>query len=319
MQIPPPLHPGDVVAVVAPASPFPYADLENAFYVLRHDWQLTVREGTYLTANVGAFAGTDAQRLADLQAAINDPQVRAIFAARGGYGSYRLIEKLDFSALHTYPKWLVGFSDITVLLAHAQRHGIAALHGIMPRQFRLTDIADDVETLRQWLFGEVTYPYTAPTHPLNRLGTCRGELAGGNLSMLVHALGTLSEVDWAGKIVFIEDIDETLFGLDRMMIQLRRSGRLAHLAGLLVGTFSDMSDNQTNPYNKTAYDIIAEAVSGYTYPVAYEWPVGHEGRNLALPVGVVGTLRVGQEGSEVEFNVKPYLSSTSTSLTWYSP
>jgi muramoyltetrapeptide carboxypeptidase len=187
------------------------------------------------------------------------------------------------------------------LLAHAQRQGVAALHGIMPRQFRLANIADDVETLRQWLFGEVTFPYAAPAHELNRLGTSAGELAGGNLSLLVHTLGTSSEVDWVGKQLFIEDIDETLFSLDRMLTQLRRAGKLANLAGLLVGNFADMADNKTNPYGRTAYDIIAEAVSGYTYPVAYEWPVGHEGRNLALPVGVSGTLRVGEEGSALGF------------------
>lgn len=301
MIIPPFLRPGDPVVVLAPASPFPYDDLHDAFRVLRHEWGLTVREGTYLTANVGAFAGTDEQRLADLQAAINDPTVRAIFAARGGYGSYRLIEKVDIAPLLTHPKWLIGFSDITVLLAHAQRRGVAGLHAIMPRQFRLSDTAADVETLRQWLFGEVTFPYEAPAHALNRPGTATGPLAGGNLSMLVHTLGTSSEVDWAGKILFIEDIDETLFSLDRMLIQLRRAGKLTQLAGLLVGNFADMRDNRTSPYGKTASEIIADAVSAYAYPVAYEWPVGHEGRNLALPVGLSGMLTVGKEGSRLAF------------------
>ncbi|MEZ0610276.1 LD-carboxypeptidase [Fibrella sp. WM1] len=308
MQFPPFLQPGDTVTIVAPASPFPYDDLRDAFRVMRQDWQLTVREGTYLTAQYGAFAGTDAQRLADLQGAINDPAVRAIFAARGGYGSYRLIEQLDLTPLLTHPKWLVGFSDITVLLAHAQQQGIASLHAIMPRQFRLSGTADDIETLRQWLFGEVTLlgqgglnPYTAAAHPLNRPGMGSGTLAGGNLSMLVHTLGTSSEVDWSGKILFIEDIDETLFSIDRMMTQLRRAGKLQELAGLLVGNFADMRDNQTNPIGKTAAELIAEAVSTYTYPVAYEWPVGHEGRNLALPVGVSGTLTVSENGSELVF------------------
>lgn len=301
MQIPPFLRPGDTVVIVAPASPFPYEDLQDALRVMRHDWQLSVREGTYLTASVGAFAGTDAQRLADVQAAINDPSVRAIFAARGGYGSYRLVDQLDFAPLLTHPKWLVGFSDITVLLAHAQQAGIVGLHAIMSRQFRLGGTADDVETLRQWLFGDVTFPYTAPAHALDRPGTATGPLAGGNLSMLVHTLGTSSEVDWTGKLLFIEDIDETLFSLDRMMTQLRRAGKLDQLAGLLVGNFADMRDNQTTPYSKTAYEIVADAVSAYTYPVAYEWPVGHEGPNLALPVGWSAALQVGKEGSALRF------------------
>ena len=302
MTTPPFLTPGDTVAIVAPASPFPYGDLQNAFHTLRHDWGLTVREGTYLQANAGAFAGTDEQRLADLQGAINDPQIRAIFAARGGYGSYRLIEKLDFSGLLTYPKWVVGFSDITVLLSHLQGLGIASLHAVMPRQFRLDTVADDVETLRQWLFGEAVAPYTAPANALNRPGTsAAGPLAGGNLSLLVHTLGTSSEVDWAGKLLFIEDIDETLFSLDRMMTQLRRAGKLTHLAGLLVGTFSDMRDNATTPYGKSANAIIAEAVADYTYPVAFGIPIGHEDRNLAMPVGLPATLQVGEAGSILTF------------------
>ena len=301
MTVPPFLKPGDAVTIIAPASPFPYADLQDAFRIMGHDWGLTVREGTYLRASAGAFAGTDEQRLADLQTAINDPNVQAIFAARGGYGSYRLVEKLDLAPLLTNPKWLVGFSDITLLLSHLQRNGIASLHAVMPRQFRLDSVADDVETLRQWLFGEPVAPYTAPPHALNRAGIGAGPLAGGNLSMLVHTLGTSSEVDWAGKLLFIEDIDETLFSLDRMLIQLRRSGKLANLAGLLVGTFSDMRDNQTTPFGRSANEIIAEAVSAYTYPVAHGWPVGHEGRNLALPVGGLGTLQIGQEGSRLAF------------------
>lgn len=287
--------------MVAPASPFPYDDLTNAFQVLRHDWRLNVLEGTYLQASAGAFAGTDEQRLADLQQAINDPAVRAIFAARGGYGSYRLVEKLDVTPLLTQPKWLVGFSDITVLLSHLQQTGIASLHAIMPRQFRLDDIADDIESLRQWLFGESVAPYLAQQHPLNRAGMGTGALTGGNLSLLLHTLGTSSEVDWSGKLLFIEDIDETVFSLDRMLIQLRRSGKLANLAGLLVGTFSDMRDNTTTPHGKTADELIAEAVSAYTYPVAFGFPVGHEGRNLAMPIGLPGTLVVGQEGSSLIF------------------
>ncbi|HEX9958790.1 MAG TPA: LD-carboxypeptidase, partial [Fibrella sp.] len=185
--------------------------------------------------------------------------------------------------------------------SHLQRLGIASLHAIMPRQFRLDDIADDVESLRQWLFGEHVEPYAAPPHLLNRTGSGVGTLTGGNLSMLMHTLGTSSEVDWSGQLLFIEDIDETIFSLDRMMIQLRRSGKLANLAGLLVGTFSGMRDNATSPSNTTPEALIAEAVADYTYPVAFGMPLGHEGRNLALPVGISGTLTVGQEGSQLVF------------------
>ena len=301
MLIPPPLRPGDTVAIVAPASPFPYADLDNAFRILRTEWGLNVLEGTYLGATAGPFAGTDAQRTADLQTAIDNPDIRAIFTARGGYGAYRIVDKLDFSALQTNPKWLIGYSDITVLLAHLEQQGLASLHAIMLRQFRLDSVTDDIETLRQWLFGENVAPYTAPFSLLNRPGTATGTLVGGNLSLLVHTLGTSSEGDWAGKLLFLEDIGETLFSLDRMLTQLRRAGKLAHLAGLLVGTFSDMVDNATMPYGVSANEIIADAVSDYAYPVVFGMPIGHEGRNLAMPVGVAGTLHVGPEGGVVSF------------------
>ncbi|MBO0936111.1 LD-carboxypeptidase [Fibrella sp. HMF5335] len=294
MLTPPSLRPGDTVAILAPASPFAYDDLQAAFDVIRNDWQLTVWEGETLQLHAGGFAGTDAQRAADLQYAINEPSIKAIFAARGGYGSYRLIELVDFTPLLTQPKWLVGFSDVTVLLSHCQQLGLATLHGIMPRGFRLPQIEQDIETLRQWLFGLKVPPYTVKAHQLNRNGQATGPLAGGNLSLLLHTLGTSSEVDWDGHLLFIEDIDETLFSLDRMMIQLRRAGKLANLAGLLVGNFSDMRDNTSLPFGKTPAQIIADSVATYTYPMAFNVPVGHVSPNLALPVGLDATMNVNE-------------------------
>lgn len=301
MLFPPPLQPGDTVAIIAPASPFAYADLQPAFDVIRHDWQLTIWEGKTLQLSTGAFAGSDAERADDLQEAINNPNIKAIFAARGGYGAYRLVEQVDFRPLLKRPKWLVGFSDITVLLSHCQRMGLGTLHGIMPRGFRLPHTEQDIETLRQWLFGEKVAPYTVAAHELNRPGKATGALAGGNLSLLMHTLDTPSEVDWAGKLLFIEDIDETLFSLDRMMTQLRRTGKLANLAGLMVGSFSDMRDNASVPLGKSPEAIIADAVSTYTFPVAYGMPVGHVSPNLAIPVGQMASLDVTETGAVLLF------------------
>ena len=301
MIFPPSLRPGDTVAIIAPASPFAYADLRPALDVMRNDWQLTIWEGKTLQLSTGAFAGSDAERADDLQEAINNPAIKAIFAARGGYGAYRLVEQVNFKPLLKQPKWLVGFSDITVLLSHCQRMGLGTLHAIMPRGFRLPATEQDIDTLRQWLFGEKVAPYTAPVHGLNRTGQASGPLAGGNLSLLTHTLDTPSEVDWTGKLLFIEDIDETLFSLDRMMTQLRRAGKLANLAGLLVGHFANMRDNATTPLGKTPEQIVAEAVAQYTYPVAFNVPVGHVSPNLAMPVGHLAHLTVTDEGSTLAF------------------
>lgn len=303
MLFPPPLQPGDTVAIIAPASPFAYADLQPAFDVMRNTWQLQIWEGRTLQLSTGAFAGTDAERAEDLQEAINNPDIKAIFAARGGYGAYRLVEQVNFRPLLKRPKWLVGFSDITVLLSHCQRMGLGTLHGIMPRGFRLPQTEQDIETLRQWLFGENVAPYTTRPHVLNRLGEVTGPLAGGNLSLLMHTLDTPSEVDWAGHLLFVEDIDETMFSLDRMMTQLRRAGKLADLAGLLVGHFSDMRNNTSLPFGQSPEQLIAEVVSGYAYPVTFGFPVGHVSPNLTLPVGRIAQLRVDETGGLLQFPV----------------
>ena len=302
MLFPPPLQPGDTVAIIAPASPFAYADLRPAFDVMRHDWQLTIWEGKTLQLSTGAFAGSDAERAYDLQEAINNPDIKAIFAARGGYGAYRLVEQVDFRPLLKRPKWLVGYSDITVLLSHCQRMGLGSLHGIMPRGFRLPHTERDIETVRQWLFGEKVAPYTVAANKLNRPGVATGALAGGNLSLLMHTLDTASEVDWAGHLLFIEDVNETMFSLDRIIIQLKRSGKLANLAGLLVGNFSDMRDNVSLPYGKTPEELITEAVAAYSYPVAVGFPVGHVSPNLAMPIGATAQLTVSKTGVQLQFS-----------------
>ena len=301
MIFPPFLRPGDTVGVVSPASWFPYDELAEGLRILRDDWQLNVIEGDSLHAVDGPFAGSDDLRRADLQCLFDDPGVRAVFAARGGYGCYRIADGLDLTGLQANPKWIVGFSDVTVLLSLFYNHGIVSLHGLMPRQFGQPGRAEAMESVRQWLFGERQGPYVVPAHPLNRSGQAAGPLIGGNLTMLVNSLDTPTDIDFSGAILFIEDIDETLFSLDRMLMQLRRSGRLAKLAGLVVGQFSDMRTNLSLPFGKDANELIADAVSGYSYPVLFDFPAGHVEYNLALPIGMEVELVVRKETGKVGF------------------
>ncbi|AKD54262.1 S66 peptidase family protein [Spirosoma radiotolerans] len=302
MIVPPFLSPGDTVGVVAPASWFPYDELAEGLHILRHRWQLNVIEGASLHATEGPFAGSDDLRRADLQRLFDDPTVRAVFAARGGYGCYRIADGLDLSGLQASPKWLVGFSDVTVLLSLLCNHKLVSLHGLMPRQFGDPDRAESLESVRQWLFGMPPTHYDAPIHYLNRQGQATGQLVGGNLTMLINSLGTPTDLDFSEKILFIEDIDETLFSLDRMMTQLRRSGRLAELAGLVVGQFTDMRANLSLPFGKDSYEIIADAVSGYAYPVLFNFPAGHVDYNLALPIGKPIGLVVQAEEASLKFS-----------------
>lgn len=303
MNLPPFLSPGDTVGVVAPASWFPYDELAEGLAILRHRWQLNVIEGDSLHAVDGPFAGSDDLRRADLQRLFDDPTVRAVFAARGGYGCYRIADGLDLSGLRANPKWLIGFSDVTVLLSLFCNHDLVSIHGLMPRQFGDPDRAESLESLRQWLFGPPPAHYDVPAHYLNRPGQASGQLVGGNLTMLTNSLGTPTDLDFSGKILFIEDIDETFFSLDRMMTQLRRSGRLAELAGLVVGQFTDMRANLSLPFGKDSYEIITDAVSSYSYPVLFDFPAGHVDYNLALPIGQMVSLVVQDEGARINFSV----------------
>ena len=300
-MLPPFLRPGDTVGVVAPASRFPYDELADGLRILRDDWHLNVIEGDSLQAMEGPFAGSDDLRRADIQRLFDDPAVRAVFAARGGYGCYRIADGLDLTGLRANPKWLVGFSDVTVLLSLLHNHDIVSLHGLMPRQFGDADRAASLESVRQWLFGECPAQYDIPPHVLNRPGRASGQLIGGNLTLLINSIDTLTDIDYRNKILFIEDIDESLFSLDRMMTQLRRSGRLANLAGLVVGQFTDMRDNSSMPFSKDSFAIIAEAVSAYEYPVLFDFPAGHVAYNLALPIGKSVELVVQTNEARLEF------------------
>lgn len=292
MRFPAFLQPGDRVGVVAPASALAYEELSQGLAILRKQWGLDVVEGATLRLSHHQFAGTDAQRLSDLQAMLDDPTLSAIIMARGGYGCSRIIEQLDFSGFLKSPKWLVGYSDVTLLLLHAYRLGVASIHGDMVKLLGRDDKDSVLESLYKALFGH-SMQYALPTHPLNRLGSTQAPLVGGNLSLLAHSLGSSSEPDTYGTILFLEDVDEYLHNLDRMMIQLKRAGKLTYLKGLIIGQFTEVKDHtEPNHFGQTAYEIIAQHVAEYSFPVCFDFPTGHITNNLTLGVGFITALAI---------------------------
>jgi muramoyltetrapeptide carboxypeptidase len=293
---PPFLAPGQRVAVVATARKVSAAELDFTRQTLR-GWGLEVVLGASIGAASHQFGGTDELRRRDLQQQLDDPSIRAIFCARGGYGTARLVDELDFRAFAEHPKWVAGFSDITVLNSHLLRLGYQSLHGVMPVLFGQAGGETALASLRAALFGEAL-TYKAAVHPLNRLGSATGELVGGNLSLLHTSTGTSSQASFAGRILFLEDLDEYLYHIDRMLLHLHRSGQLAGLAGLVVGHFSQMRDNAV-PFGQTAYEIIDHYAQRYAFPVGYGFPVGHEADNRALVVGRAATLTVTETGSQL--------------------
>ncbi len=288
------LHKGDRVAIVAPARKVTPAEIEPAIRKLG-GWGLYVIPGQHLFDSYNQFAGDDRVRTADLQQMLDNDDIRAIFCARGGYGLVRIIDGLDFTRFVNKPKWIVGYSDITALHSHIHAHfGIETLHATMPIHFGDPDMSTNTFiSLRKALFGE-PLAYTLPTSPLSRKGSARGMLVGGNLSLIYGLSGTRSDLVTDGKILFLEDLDEYLYHIDRMMFNLKRSGKLSHLAGLIVGGMTDMKDNQV-PFGKTAEEIIAEAVQDYDYPVCFDFPAGHVADNRAVILGRNTWLDVGNE------------------------
>lgn len=283
MIFPPYLQKSDRIRIVAPAGKVSKEKVLPGIELLQ-EMGYEVLIGNYLFDRHFQYAGTDLQRAADLQEAISDPLTRVIICARGGYGSVRIIEKLDFTDLRNHPKWLVGFSDVTVLHSVFNSLGIASVHGAMPGSF-----LENKRPLKS--FRSLMDVLTAGTsqmdmeaNALNRRGKCSGELVGGNLSLLYSLQGTPWQLDTKGKILFIEDVSEYLYHLDRMMQNLRLSGQLKNLAGLVVGGFTEMKDNES-PFGKSASEIILEAVQEYHFPVCFDFPAGHIPRNISLILG----------------------------------
>ena len=280
MITPPYLKKGDKIGIVACARKVAAEELQPALTTF-NEWGLQVIHGKNLFNVQNQFAGTDEERAEDLQSMLDDASVKAVICARGGYGILRIIDKLNFNTFKRNPKWLIGFSDVTVLHAHVHRLTVETLHSKMLINF--TKDMDSSEMLKQALFGTLT-KYETISHPLNRYGSTEGELVGGNLSLIYALSGSVSDLDTRGKILFLEDLDEYLYHIDRMMMNLKRSGKLSHLAGLVVGGMTEMKDNQI-PFGKNAEEIILDAVCEYDYPVCFQFPAGHVDKNLPLYLG----------------------------------
>ncbi|OWP64958.1 LD-carboxypeptidase [Hymenobacter amundsenii] len=293
---PPPLRPHDRVAIVCPARQASHAELAAAVTTLE-SWGLRVTLGASTNVAHHQFGGSDEVRRQDLQHQLDNPSIRAIFCARGGYGTTRIIDGLDFARFAESPKWVAGFSDITTLNCHLLGRGYQSIHGVMPLLFHQEAGQESLESLRRALFGEAL-AYEVPAHPLNRPGTAVGELVGGNLSILQTLTGTASDVSTDGRVLFLEDIDEYLYAIDRMLVHLDRTGKLAGLAGLVVGHFTNPQDN-TVPFGLTPGEIINHYAAKYSFPVAHGFPVGHEPQNMALVVGQQMRLTVDETGARL--------------------
>ena len=292
---PPHLKKGDKIAITCPAKKLP-GSIDSAIRLLK-SWGLEVVLGKTVTASHHQYAGTDDLRRKDLQGFFDDESIKAIIAARGGYGTIRIIDDLDFTSFKKNPKWVVGFSDITVLHSHIyETCGIQTIHGQMP--LNVPDgTKPSLESLRKALFGEQLI-YKIAGNKSNKCGTCKAELIGGNLTLLVMMNDSISEMDFNNKILFIEDVGEYLYSIDRMLWNLKRGGKLATLQGLIVGGFTDLKDNDI-PFGSSIEQIITEHVKEYDYPVCFDFPVGHQKYNFALKCTVMHRLTVTDKGSEL--------------------
>ena len=283
------LKKGDKIALISTARKIDVEKLAYAKEVL-NNWGLKVVEGKNLRAESNQFCGTDYQRSCDLQEAINDNSIQAIICFRGGYGTVRILESVDFSNLIKNPKWICGYSDVTALHNYLNSKCCSAtIHCTMPVNFS-TNTKESLETFRKALFGE-KYNIITDAHELNREGAASGEIIGGNLSMLYSLSGTKYDIDAREKILFIEDLDEYLYHIDRMMWNLKLSGKLSNLSGLVVGAMTDMNDNE-DPFGKSAVEIIKEAVEEFNYPVCFNFPCGHIDDNRALILNKEANLTV---------------------------
>lgn len=297
-MLPPFLKYGDKICIISPSGNINPEFIDGATQVLT-DWGLQVDEGKFARTEFGRFAGTKEQRISDLQAALDDPEIKAILCSRGGYGLAQIIDKLNFTAFSKSPKWLIGFSDITILHNAISNLGIASIHGIMAKH--LTELPADceqVEKLKRLFFGKLP-EYKISAHPQNRVGKATGKLIGGNLSVMAGMIGTSFDLPYKHNILFIEDIDEKPYHIDRMMNHLKLSGALSKISGIIVGQFSDCEEDPQ--MKQTISEIIFDAVSDYQYPVCFGFPAGHVDYNLPLILGENLTLSVTKAKSFIEY------------------
>jgi muramoyltetrapeptide carboxypeptidase len=290
------LRKGDLILLIATARKTNPELIQPAIDTLK-GWGLKVELSPYLFREQNQFAGSDEERAAGLQWALDHPEAKAILVTGGGYGTVRIIDKVNFKAFKKNPKWIAGYSDVTVLHSRLNELKIQSIHSTMAFQFAKNEEA--TLSLKKALFGEkIKYP--VQPHSLNRIGKAEAEVVGGNLSLLYALAGSVDDISTKNKILFIEDLDEYLYHIDRMMMQLKRSGKLKHLRGLIAGGMNDMKDNAV-PFGKNAEEIIFDAVKEYDYPVCFGFPAGHIADNFALYLGRKTTLSVGKNKVELKY------------------
>ncbi len=285
MKFPPYLKKGDTIGIVAPAGFMPVEKMQACIEMLDH-WGYNVEMGeTTHSQSENYFSGTDEERLNDLQQMLDSKKLKAILCARGGYGISRIIDKLNFKKFRKKPKWVIGFSDITVLHSHLiSNYKILSLHAPMAAAFNNGEFNNPyIQSFKNSLEGKKA-TYECAGGPFNQNGVTKGELVGGNLTLLAHLIGTPSDIQTKNRILFLEDVGEYLYNIDRMLVQLKRAGKLDKLAGLIIGGFTDTKDTE-RPYGKQVYEIIHEQVKDYKYPICFGFPVSHGKENVALKIG----------------------------------
>ena len=291
------LQKGDTVGILATARKIDLVNLQPAIKLLE-SWGLHVVIGKTIGKSDNQLAGADWQRATDFQEMIDDPKIKAVWAAKGGYGTVRIIDRINFTAFKKKPKWIIGFSDVTVLHSHINNMNIETLHSIVAISAK-TASPQAIESLRKALFGE-PLEYKLAAHPYNKNGKTKGEIIGGNLSVLYSILGSKSEVDTKGKILFIEDLDEYLYHIDRMMMNLKRNGYFDEIKALVIGGMTQMNDNDI-PWGKDALAIIQDVLKDYNFPIIYNFPAGHSKDNRAMIFGQTVSIEVNEKGSVVKF------------------
>ena len=292
------LQKGDTVMIVATAGVLKDSSVVEDAIILLQEWDLNVRLGKYLYADGNHFAGTDEQRAQDFQDALDDDSVKAIWCARGGYGTVRMVDQLDFSKFSEKPKWVIGFSDVTVLHNEIHNLGRESIHGIMPSTYRPKNKEQKkaLKSFKKALFGKAL-AYKTPKSEYNKPGEANGQLIGGNLSILYSLLGSKSSLKTDGKILFIEDLGEYVYHIDRMLQNLKRNGYFENCYGLIIGSITDIRENDTD-FGKPVQQVILDAVAEYNFPVLFDFPAGHirDNRTLILGREVAIEVKEGKKG-----------------------
>lgn len=288
------LKQGDTIGIVCPSGNIPLEKVQICIQTIEK-WGYSVKLGTTVGAKKDSFSGTDTERAADLQSMLDDPSVKAILCARGGYGASRIIGSMNFKNFNEHPKWIIGFSDITVLHAAILQQNCMSIHGPMAAAFAKGEVGESyIQSLKQVLEGEKT-SYTIPAHSMNTLGNVKAELVGGNLCILAHLIGSKNEVETSGKILFLEDVGEYHYNIDRLLIQCKNAGLFDNLAGLVIGGFTDLKDPASD-FGATAYEIIKEHTSAYAYPICFDFPISHSLPNYAIKQGQQYSLEISEAG-----------------------